>query len=194
MVSKTPQVVAKAFEDILERAGTAPRSPTSDQGPEFSGAFAEMLKAKGIASSQKRKEDISAIVTVGTAIGNLKKTLARGTRKVGTNDWASRLGKVTRGQNNNPIGEYLESETPADVSTKTHVFFLCCRRRMQSVQPLTRSESRREIVRLREQANLDQWKIGVGTFTRGFRLRLGEVKQVKEFKAQKLWTREAKIT
>ncbi len=41
----------------------------------------------------------------------------RDTRKVGTDDWASRLQKVTQGQNNNPIDEYLEGTAPAQVST-----------------------------------------------------------------------------
>ena len=59
LTNKTPQVVAKAFEDILSRAGTTPYSLTTDPGPEFEGPFKEMLEANGIASYQKRKEDIN---------------------------------------------------------------------------------------------------------------------------------------
>ena len=77
------------------------------------------MKAKGIEVYTKRKEDINAISTIDTAIGQLKKALVRDTRKVATNDWASRLEKVTQGQNNNPIDEYLEGVAPAQVSTNS---------------------------------------------------------------------------
>ena len=68
LVNKTPQAVAKAFEEILARAGTKPRSLTSDLGPEFEGPFKQMLEANGIEAFQKRKEDINAIATIDTAI------------------------------------------------------------------------------------------------------------------------------
>ena len=118
LTSKRPENVAKTIiEDIMPRAGATPRSVTSDLGPEFQGPFAEALKAKGIEVYTKRKEDINAIATIDVAIGQLKKALVRDTRKVGTDDWASRLEKVTRGQNNNPIDDYLEGVPPAKVST-----------------------------------------------------------------------------
>ena len=71
--NKTPQTVAKAFEDILARAGTKPRSLTSDLGPEFEGPFQRMLEANGIVYYQKRKEDINAIATIDTAIWESQK-------------------------------------------------------------------------------------------------------------------------
>ena len=40
-MNKTPEEVAKAFEDILRRAGAKPRSVTSDLGPEFEGVLNE---------------------------------------------------------------------------------------------------------------------------------------------------------
>ena len=86
------------FEKILQRAGTKPRSLTSDVGPEFQGDFARMLDSKGIISFQKRPEDKNAIATLDVAIGQLKKQLVRDTRRLGTNDWASRLSKVTDGK------------------------------------------------------------------------------------------------
>ena len=56
LVNKTPQAVAKAFEEILARAGTKPRSLTSDLGPEFEGPFRQMLEANGIGSFQTKKK------------------------------------------------------------------------------------------------------------------------------------------
>jgi len=48
LTSKRPEIVAKAFEDIMTRANEKPRSVTSDLGPEFTGPSAEALKAKGV--------------------------------------------------------------------------------------------------------------------------------------------------
>ena len=95
LTSKRPEIVAKALEDIMTRANAKPRSVTSDLGPEFTGPFAEALKAKAIEAYTKRKEDINAISTLDTATGQFKKALVRDTRKVGTDDWASRLEKGT---------------------------------------------------------------------------------------------------
>ena len=46
LISKRPEVVAKAFEDIMARAGAQPRSCTSDLGPEFQGPIEQSLKQK----------------------------------------------------------------------------------------------------------------------------------------------------
>ena len=80
LVTKTPEEVAKAFEKILQRAGMAPRSLTTDVGPEWSGNFARMLDSKGIISFQKRPEDKNAIATLDVAIGQLKTIGTRHTK------------------------------------------------------------------------------------------------------------------
>ena len=43
-------------------------------------------------------KDKNAIATMDVAIGELKKELVRDARRLGTNDWASRLQKVTDGK------------------------------------------------------------------------------------------------
>ena len=101
LVTKTPEEVAQAFEKILQRAGTKPHSLTSDVGPEWTGDFARMLDSKGIISFQKRPEDKNAIATLDVVIGQLKKQLVRDTRRLGTDDWSSRLQKVTDVKNQN---------------------------------------------------------------------------------------------
>ena len=75
LTDKRPETVSKAFEGILNRAGTTPRSVTSDQGPEFENAFKDMLDSKGIERAQKRPADKNAIATIDVAIGNLKRPL-----------------------------------------------------------------------------------------------------------------------
>ena len=64
----------------------------------------------------KDPQDINAFATIDTAIGNFKKALVRDARRLGADDWAIRLDKVTKGQNQSPNDEYLEGDAPADVS------------------------------------------------------------------------------
>ena len=179
LTSKRPEIVAKSFEDIMTRAGATPGSVTSDLGPEFQGPFEQALKAKGIEVFTKRKEDINAIATIDTAIGYLKKALVRDTRKVGTDDWASRLGKVTQGQNNNPIDEYLEGFTPAQVSSKPDLI-----KRLKG-KNARYSDFNHQRVEKRAAKIEDTGQFRImedmgGKFTRGFKPKFGEVRQVKE--------------
>ena len=179
LTSKRPEIVAKAFEDIMTRAGAKPKTVTSDLGPEFQGPFEQALKAEGIEVYTKRKEDINAISTIDTAIGQLKKALVRDTRKVGTDDWASRLQKVTQGQNNNPIDEYLEGVPPAKVSTNPDLINLLKDKNARYAD----YNQRRIEKRWQKIENAGQFRIMEdmgGKFTRGFKPRFGEVRQVKE--------------
>jgi len=179
LTSKRPENVAKAIEDIMTRAGATPRSITSDLGPEFTGPFAEALKAKGIEFSQKRKEDINAIATIDTAIGQLKKALVRDTRKVGTDDWASRLEKVTQGQNNNPIDDYLEGVPPAKVGTSPDLIRLLKDKNARYSEYNSRRVEKRAN-KLEETGQFRGMEDMGGKFTRGFKPKFGEVRQVKE--------------
>ena len=178
LVNKTPQAVAKAFEEILARAGTKQRSLTSDLGPEFEGPFKQMLEANGIEAFQKRKEDINAIATIDTAIGNLKKALVRVTRKAATNDWASKLQQVTRGQNNSPMEDYLEGQAPASVSTNEDLINLLEEKNAKYAKfNRQRAEKRAKVL---EETGQFRPMVGTtGVKTRGFKPRFGEVKQVK---------------
>ena len=179
LASKSPAIVTGAFERIMTRAGAQPKSITSDLGSEFQGPFKRLLEAKGIEVYTKRKEDINAIATIDTAIGNFKKALVRDTRKAGTDDWASRLQKVTRGQNNNPIDEYLEGNPPADVSSNAALVRTLKEKNAQY------SDFNQERIQQRAQKieATGQFRIMEdrgGNFTRGFKPKFGEVRQVNE--------------
>ena len=91
LISKRPETVAKAFEDIMTRVGAKPRSVTSDLGAEFQGSFEQSLKARGVEVYTKRKEYINGIATIDTAKGSLKKSLVHDTNMVDTDDWASMI-------------------------------------------------------------------------------------------------------
>ena len=58
-----------------------------------------------------------SLATLDNAIGALKKALARDLRKAQTDNWASRLAKVTNGQNNTPTPDYLNGGEPTEVNT-----------------------------------------------------------------------------
>ena len=179
LTSKRPEVVAKAFEDILSRSGGKPRSVTCDLGPEFTGPFKDFITGQGIEFSQKRKEDINAIATIDTAIGQFKKALVRDTRKIGTDDWASRLQKVTQGQNNNPIDEYLEGMPPSNVRNNPDLINLLKQKNVQY------SEHNRKRIEKRAQRIEDAGQFRImedtgGKFTRGFKPRFGEIRQVQQ--------------
>ena len=179
LTSKRPENVAKAFEDIMTKAGAKPTSLTSDLGPEFQGAFKQTLQGKGIEVYTKRKEDINAISTIDTAIAQVKKALVRDTRKVGTDDWASRLEKVMRGQNHNPIDDYLEGVPPAKVSTNSDLIRLLKDKNARySEHNHTRVEKRAQ--KLEDAGQFRGMEDMGGKFTRGFKPRFGEVRQVKE--------------
>jgi len=163
----------------MTRAGAKPKTVTSDLGPEFQGPFEQALKAEGIEVYTKRKEDINAISTIDTAIGQLKKALVRDIRKVGTDDWASRLEKVTRGQNNNPIDDYLEGVPPAKVSTNSDLISLLKDKNARySEYNHKRVEKRGQ--KLEDAGQFRGMEDMGGKFTRGFKPRFGEVRQVKE--------------
>lgn len=177
LTSKRPEIVAKAFEDIMTRAGAKPRKVTSDLGPEFQGPFEKALRDKGIEVSHKRKEDINAIATLDTAIGNFKKALVRDTRRVGTDDWASRLEKVTRGHNNTPNEEYLEGVAPSRVSTNPDLIVLLKKKNAAfSEHNHTRAEKRKD--KLEDVGQFRIMEDAGGNFTRGFKPRFGEVREV----------------
>jgi hypothetical protein len=179
LISKRPETVARAFEDIMTRAGAKPRSVTSDLGAEFQGSFEQSLKARGVEVYTKRKEDINGIATIDTAIGYLKKALVRDTRKVGTDDWASRLEKVTHGQNNNPIDEYLEGFPPAKVATSPDLI-----RRLKEKNAMYADYNHQRIEKrgqkLEETGQFRGMEAMGGKLTRGFKPRFGQVRHVRE--------------
>ena len=90
------------------------------------------------------KTGLRSLAALDNAIGLLKKALARDLRKARTDDWASRLQKVVRGQNNIPKEDYLGGKEPDDVlkdselraklRDKTKIFTMSIKLRSRSVQ------------------------------------------------------------
>ena len=176
--NKKPETVAAGFRKILGRAGTTPKALVTDKGGEFGQTFQSLLANRNIIFQQKQKDDINAIATLDTAIGNLKKALVRDTRKVGTNNWASRLEKVTRGQNNLPNEEYLEGIEPSKVKDSEDLMSHL-RTTNQKFSEHNRKMSERRAAKLEEAGGFRAMETTGGKFTRGFKPRFeATVRQV----------------
>ena len=171
----------------MKRAGSVPASLTSDLGSEFSNQFRKLLETKGIDPRQKDKDDINAIATIDTAIGNLKKALARDTRKAGTNDWASRLQKVTKGQNALPNeGDYLGGIAPNQVADNDEIRAKL-REKNAEYRQLNTERSNKRASKLQEAGQFRKMTSRGGAHTRGFKPRYeGTLRRVEEVKGPRV--------
>ena len=167
LTSKRPDVVLEGLRAILQRAGAKPQSLTADQGTEFGEPSKTALEAEGISVYTKDPQDINAIATIDTAIGNFKKALVRDTRRLGTDDWASRIDKVTKGQNQTPNDEYLKGAAPADVSSDPDLIRYLQRKNAEFADyNQERIEARKG--KLEEAGKFRGMESTGGKFTRGF--------------------------
>ena len=118
LVTKQPAEVQRAFKRIVdqvrEEGGQLPNKLTTDAGGEFTDVkkyMNDMNRIYRIRTSQR------CLATLDSAIGALKKALARDLRRAQTDNWASRLTKVVNGQNNTPKPDYLNGGEPEEVTT-----------------------------------------------------------------------------
>ena len=187
LINKRPATAAAAFKKILNKAGSVPAALTSDGGMEFSAEFKELLETKGVVPRQKDKDDINAIATLDTAIGNLKKALVRDTRKAGTNDWASRLQKVTKGQTDLPNdGEYLNGAAANEVADNDELKAKLREKNAEYTQ-FNKERSEKRASKIEEVGQFRAMTSKGGAFTRGFKPRYeGRLRQVDEVKGPRV--------
>ena len=114
---KKPKTVANAFAEIVGEADTTPGMLKVDQGTEWTRDFADLCQMLGIYLVVKESGDQRAIATLDVSIGSLKQALARVARKKQSNDWASLLPTVTKGQNGLPNEHYLDGDNPKKART-----------------------------------------------------------------------------
>ena len=99
METKKPAEVLLAFKHAEEKLGQLPGRLTTDAGSELT-AVKKYLDERG--KKYRTKAAFRSLATLANASGNLKKALARDLRKAETDDWASRLQKVIKGQSSVP--------------------------------------------------------------------------------------------
>ena len=112
--------IAAAFQSIMDTAGT-PRDLNTDIALEWTGAFAQLLRAKGIAHRMKPTGDanINDLATLDEAIGNARSTLGRiGAGK----NWPQKLQGVVEGINARPHSGTL-GHAPNNVATHEDIQF-----------------------------------------------------------------------
>ena len=143
----------------------------TDKGGKFGQTFRSLLANRNITFQQKQKDDINAIATLDTAIGLLKKALVRDTRKAGTNNWASRLEKVTKGQNNLPNeGEYLHGAAPNEVADNDNLKAKLHNKNAAYAQ-FNKERSEKRASKIEEAGQFRAMTSRGGAFTRGFKPR-----------------------
>ena len=103
LVTKQPPEVQQAVKQIVDQVrdegGQLPNKLTTDKRGEFRDVEAYMNDMNRIYRIRTSRRSLA---TLDSAIGALKKALARDLRKTQTDNWASRLAKVTNGQANTP--------------------------------------------------------------------------------------------
>ena len=173
LTNKRPDTVAEAFKGILSQINGKVGSVTSDFGAEFGEPFRRLMEEEGISVQTKRKHDINAIATIDTAIGNLKRALARVSRKRRTGDWGSILAEVTRGQNAVPNQSYLEGTAPKDVEADDD-FRSHLRRKNAGYSEHNQAESAKRAAALESAGKFRTMLATGGRFTRGFKPKWSE--------------------
>ena len=117
---KSASEVSAAFQSIMDTAGT-PRELNTDSALEWTGAFAQLLRAKGIAHRLKPTGDasINDLATLDAAIGNARSTLGRlGAGK----HWPQKLHGVVEGISARPHSGTL-CHAPNNVATNEDIQF-----------------------------------------------------------------------
>ena len=122
-----------------------------------------------------------------TAIGNLKKALARVARKQRTDDWASLLQKVTDGQNKLPNdGEYLKGIAPDEVADDDEIRAKLREKNAEYTQ-FNKERMEKRAAKLEEVGQFRAMTNRGGAFTRGFKPRYeGALQQVGAVKGPRV--------
>ena len=114
----------------MDTAGT-PRELNTDSALEWTGAFAQLLRAKAIAHRMKPTGDasINDLATLDAAIGNVRSTLGR--VRAGKN-WPQKLQGVVQGINARPHSGTLD-HAPNNVATNEDIQFALRQRAARDV-------------------------------------------------------------
>ena len=111
--------------------------------------------------------------------------MVRDTRKIGTDDWASRFEKVTQGQNNNPIEEYLEGMPSSNVRNSPELVRVL-KEKNASYSDLNHNRMEKRAQRLEDTGQFRIMESTGGKFTRGFKPKFGEVRKVQDIQGPRV--------
>jgi hypothetical protein len=129
---KDAETVSQAFESLLRQHGT-PNRVDSDDGPEFSGPFNELLKEHHIGHLVSDKRSRNARGTLDNAIKQFRQTLARVQAAEGTRDWAS-LVQQTFKTYNDTEHHALVGRAPDDVAHDDDLQFSLDQQQARNIQ------------------------------------------------------------
>ena len=123
LAKKEPSAVKPALEKILDELPTNPKIMSSDQGNEFTGPVATLLKGRDIAQKFKEVGDPNALSVVDRAIQNIKKRIAQIlSRDDNKMTWREALKDAV--SNYNETYHSTVHAAPADVAVNEDIIFM----------------------------------------------------------------------
>ena len=189
--NKTPAAVTVGFRDVLNRMDK-PDVISTDQDQAFKGPFNAMLEEKGILHRYKDPRNRNTLAVLDRAIQTVKTTLFRKMTRKNTTQWDKFVREVEDGYNETVHGHLLGSPNDTEGDSKTAKInqFVLQQKNAEAFETNhDKAEKRMEAVR---EAGAFREVKKQETFTRGFKPRLGEVRQVREVKASQVVDTEGK--
>ena len=113
LTNKTPEVVGRALQTLLDRAGPL-KVISHDQGNEFKGKVEKLLDNRGIASRLKATGDRNALAVVDRTIQTIRTKLAKALTVKNKAQWNTEIKKIEDSYNSTEHG-HLMGEEPGNV-------------------------------------------------------------------------------
>ena len=135
--NKTPAETAKAFKEIINEEGDAPKQLTTDQGGEFRGAFAKEAKEHAIVHIMRDRRALNDLAVVDSTIGSMRRSMGAGSIATRQN-WSKHLASSVHAFNdtgkkslygsspneavqNDQLGFLLQSKAGYDIQHNEYV-------------------------------------------------------------------------
>ena len=173
---KDPPEVAKKLKEILDAASgdnrKRPQIISSDNGSEFQGEVAALLRQKGIVQKFKDAGDLNALGLLDRQIGLLKRKLAE-MHSTTKKSWAINLQAAVAALNSTPKPAVLHGDAPAEVKDNPKVTFMLMQDQARDLQ------HNKKITETKAKAALENTfrpQVGVTKFKRNYQATYGDPK------------------
>ena len=173
---KDPPEVAKKLKEILDAASgdnrKKPQIISSDNGSEFQGEVAALLRQKGIVQKFKDAGDLNALGLLDRQIGLLKRKLAE-MHATSKKSWAINLQAAVAALNGTPKPAVLHGDAPAEVKDNPKVTFMLMQDQARDLQ------HNKKVTETKAKAALENTfrpQVGVTKFKRNYQATYGDPK------------------
>ena len=202
LMSKEPAEVASMLRQILDentgalegrsrlRAATRRKKPSiisSDNGAEFGGEVAALLKDRGIEQRFKDPGDLNALGLLDRQIGLLKKKLAEMAART-KRTWPFLLQQAVDSLNATPKPDVLHGEAPKDVKDSPAVRFMLQQDQARALNHNQRLTDRRK-AQLEESGGHFRPQLAIGKFKRNFQATYGDTQKAVQVQMGRVGTK-----